>query len=569
MIIEQVDDLPLIGHQLRQMGLPELLETHFPDHGHWKGISGGQVLFGWLMRILTEGDHRLSHVEDWAEKRLHTLSAIMKEPGIRSLDFCDDRLGRLLDRLSDEEAWERFECDSGRQIIQVYQPADDAPQVVRADSFNVPQFREPGDLFRHGYSKQRRADQPFCKAMVGYIDSPGTPLAVDVIKGSGPDVDHYLPVIKRIQKMMARPGNLYAGDSQLCSMPNRQAIHAAGDYYLCPLSHKQVSKEKLAEYLQNVKGPAEDLPGIFNTQEDKRKPAYFLELKEILSSQEGGEQWTERRILVYSPDYARGLVNSFNNRLNEAEQKIKELVISKSGRRNPATIQQLHVRIGSVIEKYKVDGCFDIACQEQKNTIDVQKHKNRPAYTKEIITLGLSIARKPQVIEEAIRRTGWQIYASNAPEDLLSTAQLVKLYRDEYRIEHLFDYYANRDVSLLPLYLKKENRIKALVRLLSLAMKCSMLIQYRTRLALQQKEQELSGIYPGNKGRKTDKPTTPMILGAFRGLAIACDDTNDSMTFQMTPLNSTQLTILNLLQTADIYAHTLRLLKTDYLFRET
>jgi transposase len=569
MIIEQIDDLPLIGHQLRQIGLPELLETHFPDHGNWKGISGGKVLFGWLLYILSEGDHRLSHVEDWAEQRLHTLSAIMDEPEIRSVDFCDDHLGSLLDRLSDDEAWERFECDLGRQIVQVHKPADGAPQVVRADSFNAPQFRAPEDLFQYGYSKQRRSDQPFCKAMVGYIDTPGVPLAVDVIKGSGPDVDHYLPVIKRIQKMLARPGNLYAGDSQLCSMPNRRAIHAAGDYYLCPLSQKQVSKQKVDEYLQNVKGPAEDLPGIFNTQEDKRKPAYFYELKETLTNQEDGEQWTERRILVYSPDYARGLVNSFNNRLNEAEQKIKNLVISKSGRRNPSTIQQLHARIGSIIEKYKVDGCFDIACQEQKDTVAVQKHKNRPAYAKEIITLGLSISRKSQVIEETIRRTGWQIYASNAHEDLFSTEQLVKLYRDEYLIEHLFDYYANRDTRLLPLYLKKEHRVKALIRLLSLVMKCSMLIQYRTRMALQQQEQKLSGIYPGNKGRKTDKPTTPMILRAFRGLAIACDDTKDSRTFQMTPLNATQLTILDLLQTADIYAHTLRLLKTDFLFRET
>jgi transposase len=569
MIIEQIDDLPLIGHQLRQIGLPELLETHFPDHGNWKGISGGKVLFGWLLYILSEGDHRLSHVEDWAAQRLHTLSAILDEPEIRSVDFCDDHLGSLLDRLSDDEAWESFECDLGRQIVQVYQSADGAPQVVRADSFNAPQFRAPEDLFQYGYSKQRRSDQPFCKAMVGYIDTPGVPLAVDVIKGSGPDVDHYLPVIKRIQKMLARPGNLYAGDSQLCSMPNRRAIHAAGDYYLCPLSQKQVSKQKVDEYLQNVKGPAEDLPGIFNTQEDKRKPAYFYELKETLTNQEDGEQWTERRILVYSPDYARGLVNSFNNRLNEAEQKIKNLVISKSGRRNPSTIQQLHARIGSIIEKYKVDGCFDIACQEQKDTVAVQKHKNRPAYAKEIITLGLSISRKSQVIEETIRRTGWQIYASNAPEALFSTEQLVKLYRDEYLIEHLFDYYANRDTGLLPVYLKKERRVKALIRLLSLVMKCSMLIQYRTRMALQQQEQKLSGIYPGNKGRKTDKPTTPMILGAFRGLAVACDDTKDSRTFQMTPLNATQLTILDLLQTADIYAHTLRLLKTDFLFRET
>ena len=49
MIIEHLDDLPLLGKIIKELRLPSLYEQHFPDHGHWDGISGGQLLFGWLL----------------------------------------------------------------------------------------------------------------------------------------------------------------------------------------------------------------------------------------------------------------------------------------------------------------------------------------------------------------------------------------------------------------------------------------------------------------------------------------------------------------------------------------
>jgi hypothetical protein len=574
MIVEQVDDLPLLGHQMKQIGLLPLLESYFPDHGLWRGISGGQVLFGWLMYILSESDHRLCHVEEWAERSIHTLSTILDEPEIRKVDFCDDRLGRLLDRLSVDQEWEAFESGLGKQIIQVYQTTNpseaETAQVVRSDSFNVPQFRKPGDLFRYGYSKQRRADLPFCKAMVGYIDSLCVPLSIDVVKGSGPDFEYYLPVINRVQQMLDRSQNLYVGDSQLGAMSNRLAIHRSENYYLCPLNQKQVHPEKLNEYLDKMKGAdIQNLPSIFNEESERRKPAFFFEVQEVLSDPDHTMQWIERRLLVYSPHYAQGLSLSFKNRLDEAEAKIKTLVVNKMGRRNPTTLKDLHVRIGAIIEKYQVEGCFDVQCHENKTPISVQKYKDRPSRILEKITLGLSLSRKTEVIEELIRRTGWQVYGSNAPENLFSKEDLVRLYRDEYKIEHLFNYFINRDVGLLPVYLKKETRVKALIRLLSIAMKCSMLIQYRVRLALQENEQTMQGIYPGNKGRKTQRPTTPMILRAFQGVAIVGFSSNGMTSFQMTALNDIQKTILSLLKTPDIYSEFANILKSTSDLRET
>jgi transposase len=348
MRVEQLDDLPLLGEQLKSYGLSDLLDTHFPDHGLWQGISGGKLAVVWFLYILSQGDHRLSHVEDWATLRLRTLGSILEEGEMRSIDFCDDRLARLLDRYSNDETWHSFEEALGSRLLQVYRVA--APgstssagfQVVRADSFNAPQFRSEGALFTYGYSKQRRSDQPFCKVMVAAMDLLCLPLAIEVLKGSGPDVDHYLPVIQRVQSILGQCGNLYVGDSQLGSFPNRLQIHHDGDYYLCPLGRKQCSMDKLHHYLDQVPEQVDKLPGLFTQADAKRKSAYFYEITENLEDEDSQLKWTERRLLVYCPEYAEGLIKSFNNRLDEAETAIGNLVISKSGRRNPKTLKDLH-----------------------------------------------------------------------------------------------------------------------------------------------------------------------------------------------------------------------------------
>ena len=74
-ITERVDDIPLLIEQMQRMGLPTLLDTHFPTHGNWTGLSLGWVSTIWLSSMLSRGDHRMVHVEPWVAKRLWTLGS--------------------------------------------------------------------------------------------------------------------------------------------------------------------------------------------------------------------------------------------------------------------------------------------------------------------------------------------------------------------------------------------------------------------------------------------------------------------------------------------------------------
>ena len=135
---ERVDDIPLLLAQLEKMEVASLLDQQFPTHGHWQGLSLGQVTSVWLSFILSEANHRLSHVQPWAERRLEMLAVCLGEP-LRALDWSDDRLARVLDQLSADQAWANFEQALNERTVRVY---DLATSQVRIDSTTAKGYLE-------------------------------------------------------------------------------------------------------------------------------------------------------------------------------------------------------------------------------------------------------------------------------------------------------------------------------------------------------------------------------------------------------------------------------------------
>jgi hypothetical protein len=93
---ERVDDIPAIIAHLKKMRVAEGLDTHFPTHGNWEGLSLGWTTVVWLTFILSEGDHRLYRAEPWVKEHPHTLRRCIGRT-VRPRDLADDRLATILD----------------------------------------------------------------------------------------------------------------------------------------------------------------------------------------------------------------------------------------------------------------------------------------------------------------------------------------------------------------------------------------------------------------------------------------------------------------------------------------
>ena len=229
--IERVDDMPLIIAEFQKSNLTGLLDEYFPDHGNWQGASGGQVALAFLTYVLSCSDHRISHVETWANQRINTLKYCLNNPALRSKDFTDDKLALLLDRYSDDDNWNPFEHAHNKRLIQVYN-LDLALEPVRLDAFITQSHRPASEDFRFGHSKQHRSDLPQLKTMVATLDPLAMPLYSLTVSGNTSDDELYLPVIKELMQNLSLKDQLFVGDSKMGSLEIRRFLQLNEQDYL-------------------------------------------------------------------------------------------------------------------------------------------------------------------------------------------------------------------------------------------------------------------------------------------------------------------------------------------------
>ena len=130
---------------------------------------------------------------------------------------------------------------------------------------------------------------------------------------------------------------------------------------------------------------------------------------------------------------------------------------------------------------------------------------------------------------------------------MLSSEDAILTYRQSPNFEHSFSRLKNRPLGLRPLFLRREERITGLVRLLSLALRVLTLTEFVVRRSLKTTEDQLAGLYPGNPKQATSRPTTERLLRAFDNITLTCIQMPGQFIRHITPLSQLQTDILVLL----------------------
>src|SRR5215510_2217614 len=364
---ERVDEIPLLLAPLERMGRQPLLDAHVPTPGNWVGLRLGWVTVIWLTHILSEANHRLNHVEAWAEKRLHTLRGCTGQR-VHPLDVSDDHLAAILEALSDDDRWRAFESTLNQHLLRVY---DLRPECVRLDSTTASGYwsvTEDG-LFQFGPSKDHRPDLPQVKVMLSALDPLGLPVATDVVSGQRADDPLYIPAIARVREGLRQRGLLYVGDCKMGALETRAVVQAGGDYYLCPLSELQVPPTGLATYLAPVWTGAQRLTPIHREPANGRQEliAEGFERLEPLTTAVADEpiQWTERRLVIRSHQLAQAGERALRARLAKAQAAIAALNERRRGKRRVSELPALQEAVAAIVGRYHVQGLLQVRYEAQ------------------------------------------------------------------------------------------------------------------------------------------------------------------------------------------------------------
>ena len=549
-LTERVDDLPVLIASLEKLELADLTDQHIRVHGNWQGLSPGQVLTGWLAHILSAGDHRLNQVQDWAAKRLATLQGGLGG-SVCAHDFTDDRLAWLLDALSDDGTWTSLEGALNRQTLRVYALQ---PQCVRIDSTTASGYWEVTQegLFQFGHSKDGRPDQPQVKVVLSTLDPLGMPVATQVVSGEKADDPLYIPAIDQVRQSLAQAGLLYVGDSKLMALSTRAHVQAGGDFYLGPFSQTHMPPERLDAYLQPVWRGDQPLQVVERVNAEGKKEGIaegFAYTEALTVAHEGAPLcWDEQRLVVRSYRQAQASEKALRRRLAQAQTALEGLNQRGKGKPRFNDGEALPQAAQALVKRYRVEGLLRLRYHEQVEEQWVRRYGSRPAERRRTYQVQVQVEEDEAAIQHAIRRLGWRVYGTNQSPQQCTVEQAVLAYREEYQVERSLGRLKGKPLSLTPMYLHDDQRATGLIRLLSLGLRVLTLLEGVVRRRLADTGEKLRGLYAGNPTRATDRPTTELLLGAFKDVFLSLVTVENQPHAHLSPLSELQKKILRLLE---------------------
>jgi transposase len=546
---ERVDDIPLLLEHMQRMNIAKLLDKYIPIHGNRKGLSPGNVTMVWLSHILSEANHKMNQVQEWAMRRQELLRGCGLDT-LEAKDMTDDRLADILRVLSNDTYWFSFEQEFMENVVRVY---DLPKECVRVDTTSVMSYAEVSEqgLLQFGHSKDHRPDLAQLKVVLASLDPLGMPLATEVLSGEHADDPVYLPMIARVREGLKKEGLLYVGDCKMSALLTRASIQNQKDFYLCPLSFLQVSQEQLQQEVDELRGKDVQVRKVSRVNEKNEDICIaqgYETSQELTTEVEGRMQtWTEHRFLIQSTGLAQAAEQNLRERVKKAEQAIQDILVRKQGKPLLKTRDEIDEAIQAVLKKFHAEDFLEIIVHEEIRNRPVRAYRGKIASPRQEIFFTISSERREKAIEYRISHLGWRVYATNQETEHLTLEQSVEVYRDEYRVERCFERLKGHPLSLAPMYVQRDDHRVGLVRLLTIALRVLTLLEGVVRQNLHKQKRELAGLYAGNPKRRTNQPTAERLLEAFGEMTLTIVRAPEFIQRHVTQLSSLQHEILTLL----------------------
>ena len=564
--IERLDDLPLLLALQQRLDLASVIDRHIRRHWLHQGLSIGQLVVGWTAYILSQADHRKVRVREWAAEHPDLLAVWLGAP-IRDTDFTDDRLGQVLTHLSDDAAWAALEADLWQQTVQVYRLR---PARVRLDPTTVHGYHTVRDegLMQYGYSADHPG-QPQVKIVAGSVDigTNGHLVATDMVSGEHADDPLYQPVLRRLRQTLQEPGLLYLGDSKMSALVTRADIVANDDFYLVPLAEVGEVPQLLTDSVEAIVAGSQTATLIY-AHDDQGQPTTLIAAgyetqRTQTYTPPAGEAivWTERVLVIRTPGAAAKETAALQHRLAQATAALLALTPAPGrGRRQIRTESALHQKAAAILARWRVADYLRYTYQREETSMTRyvgpgRGGPNRPQRTVTQVRYVITgVERDAAAITAATWRLGWRLYGTNQPAVDLALDEAIRLYRHAPRMERHFHLFNAAPVGIEPLYVRRDDQIKGLARLLSLCVRLLTVIEIVARRNLAHREETLTGLYEGNPKQQTNQPTATRLLRAFRSLHRVQLTVAEQTIGYLTPLSPLQRQILTILELdASIY----------------
>ncbi len=509
-----LDHLGLVASTIEKLGLIDKIDQRIPI----AKAKGAKVTIG--QRVAAMILNGLGFIDD----RLYMFPQFLKNKPVDRLfdsDICaenfnDDALGRGLDAIYEYGVTQlfsdlAFEIGDAHQLLgrnahfdtsslSVHGCYEDQTQTEGppADTATTTEEEQPSKP-KHGYSKDHRQD---LKQMVINLATTGScafPIWMETHSGNASDKNILHTAAQRMQDFCQGlkdvPEFMYVGDSAMYEKCTKQS----GE--LKWLSRVPANIKSVKELLRR-----DETDFVWDELEDGYRMCPIE-----LCHQDVHQRWV---IIFSNHAYQREIKTLEKNITQEHEQQTKALW--HLSHQNYQCQEDANQALILLERKLKYHQCvFEIK--------EVNKHKGRgrPKKGAQGELFGYQIHGELERDEAEIKRyrnqKGRFILATNQIDrEALPDNQVLTEYKAQAKTEQGFRFIKDNTFEVASIFLKKPERITALMMVMTLCLMVYSFAQYELRCALEKNDETI----PNQNGQPTKNPTMKWVYRLFHGIQI-------------------------------------------------
>jgi transposase len=425
--------------------------------------------------------------------------------------------------------------------------------VTRYDSTTIAVYQEPNDdddegIIGYGHSKDHRPDLAQFKVMLSTLEM-GLPLTSRVINGKRAVEGLYIPAYDEVIRQVGHHRFLAVGDSKMAAWAIRVHLVRGGSWYLSPYREPASRGEDIAGWIETGLAHEDEWQTVHRLDEQSGELKMIAEVYEWsrpqVAFETNGEaiHWQERVLVSRSAALQQGMITRREKGEAKLYAELEKLRLPpKPGRKRYRNQEALSQVVTQLLDKYHLTGLIKV-------TLKAEPHKD--GGERWIVA---AYERDPAAWTAMTDRLGWQIFLTNLPQETYDVAEIIRIYRRQPRLERGISRLKSRNLHIRPVYLQNQQRIVGLTWVLVLALRIIVLLEYRVRRELKNRDEMIVGLKPGSKTVATQKPTTERMLKVFTNITWSTVTLDGIQHHHVTSLTDTQRHILQLLNlSTDVY----------------
>lgn len=492
---KRLDHLGIVAGICREIGLVEIIDQQVGMKG--RQVSVGQAIQAMILNGLGFSSRALYLTpEFFANKPVDLLVG----EGITAAMLNDDTLGRALDALyaaGVTELFARVAAAGCRRFgIQHRYVHLDSSSFHLHGAYDEAESEREAVSITYGYSKEERPDLK--QVVVNLITSyrSAIPTWLEVLSGNSSDKQSFVPSITAYTAQLQEADAPYfVADSALYSADNLQALSATKWVSRVPQTIRQAQalvEQVTAEEMASLEGDG-----------------YRGKVVKVTYG-----AVAQRWLVVYSQSAYERETKSFARRLaRQQEQAVKSL--RRLQQQAFACEADAREAVAKASQRWRYH-----QARVEVQPISRYPQPGRPPQGAEPQVVGYGLVgvviEDKAAVAEAERRRGKFIIATNEldPEQLSPAAMLAVYKAQGVSVERGFRFLKDPLFFADSLFLKKPERIMALMMVMGLSLLVYALAERQLRSALQAQNETI----PNQVGKPTQRPTMRRVFQIFEGI---------------------------------------------------